>query len=169
MLRGRLAPRLPHHRLPAHRAVLAPALQGTASAEARGQKGRTAQWRGAGERRHRLHRQGPPGKGPCRVQRQQGSWCSQVQTYQVGKSKALLNQRSSTIFLLVALTGIGASLFALLTANSSPVAGTAGATATESWNESASACPEPPRPVAALCRDGMLAGRYQWRSASVSS
>lgn len=58
-----------------------------------------------------------------------GSWCSQVQTYQVGKSKALLNQRSATIFLLVALTGIGASLFAILTAGSWPVAVTAGATA----------------------------------------
>ncbi|MGW4873718.1 hypothetical protein [Streptomyces chartreusis] len=58
-----------------------------------------------------------------------GSWRSQVQTNQVGKSKALLKQRSSTLFLPVALTGIGASLFALLTANSWPVAGTVGATA----------------------------------------
>ncbi|ALC18354.1 hypothetical protein ACH46N_21905 [Streptomyces pristinaespiralis] len=58
-----------------------------------------------------------------------GAWCSQVQTYQVGKSKGLLHQRSATIFLFVALTGIGASLFAILTVNSWPVAVTAGATA----------------------------------------
>ncbi|MEV6116032.1 hypothetical protein AB0L59_26925 [Streptomyces sp. NPDC052109] len=80
------------------------------------------------ERWHRCTAKDRPGRAlPCSAAA--GSWCSQVQTYQVGKSKALLNQRSATIFLLVALTGIGASLFAILTAGSWPVAVTAGATA----------------------------------------
>jgi hypothetical protein len=133
MFRGRLASRLPHHRLPDHRAPLS---SGTGSAR-HGQCGA-----------QRSRRAAPRSGAVVR-------WIACTAKYRPGEGLAVFS--GSRIVVLsgpdipsrqgqgaaqqvlrhdlpaVDLTGIGASLFAILTANSLPVAVTAGATAAGSF------------------------------------